>query len=98
MYEDIHILTKFKQLFHNEREPLMYHDDEGFEDLSETISMAGFDRLNWLTEERDILKPRLEEAGFEAVIFGPGERGSNGSRVRMVTCLDHDGNFRQFTY
>jgi len=68
------------------------------EELYDIISMEGFDYNNWQIDEDSILRPQLEEAGFYAIHFQPGELDSFGWLSRVVTCIDKDGKFRRFVY
>lgn len=71
-----------------------------FEDLYKIISFEGFtfSRYNYIKEEQELLKPRLEELGFSEIEFEMGESDSFGPLSRFCTCVDAFGNKRAFIY
>lgn len=71
---------------------------EEYEDLYEIISFEDFEFEKWYLHEDMILRPRLEDLGFWAIVFKPGETDSFGPLTRVVTAIDSNGSRRQFIY
>jgi hypothetical protein len=66
--------------------------------LYEVISMDGFDYNLFIRDEKEILKPRLEEKGYTDIQFFMGEQDSFGPLSRICYCKDPDGNIKAFIY
>jgi hypothetical protein len=69
-----------------------------YTDLYEIISMDGFDYAMFFRDEQNILKPRLEKAGYKEIVFVMGEQDSFGPLTRVVVCTDKDDNRCYFIY
>lgn len=70
--------------------------------LWEVISLEGLSYVTadgkYLEEERTIIKPRLEAAGYFDIEFLPGETDSFGPLTRTVVAYDADGHKEKFYY
>lgn len=68
-----------------------------FASLSEVIDMRDFSFDEYWSQENLLVKPRLEELGFNNVHFLDGERDSFGPLTRIVRCWK-EGKKHQFIY
>lgn len=69
-----------------------------YKELGDTISFEGFEFNNHIDGENNILKPRLEEAGFHNVRFYDGERDSFGPLSRVCYATDEQEKIHHFIY
>ena len=68
-----------------------------FRSLTEVIGMEGFDYAHYFRDERELLTPRMEEAGYSNIRWGKGETDSFGPLTRTCSA-DKDGHTFLFMY
>lgn len=73
-------------------------DEEEYQNLEDEISFEGFDFAEYLEHEQVILKPRMEAKGYSSIVFAMLEEDEFGPLIRVVQCVDAEGNDRTFTY
>ena len=74
--------------------------EEGYPDLTEVISFAGFSFANATYHEQElkILQPRLEALGYTKIIWMMGEQDSFGPLTRLCSVISPDGKPITFMY
>jgi hypothetical protein len=74
-----------------------FDDNVEYGDLYDVISFEDFNFEEWLNGERNILMPRLKEAGYSDIEFSMGERDSFGPLSRVCKARK-DGTTHWFVY
>jgi hypothetical protein len=73
-------------------------EEEEYPNLEDEISFEGFDFAEYVEHEQIILKPRMEAKGYSSIVFAMGEEDELGPLIRLVQCVDADGNDKVFMY
>lgn len=66
-------------------------------DLSTVISFEDFDYAEYINHEKSLLQPRLEDLGYDAIMWMMGERDSFGPLTRICHAR-RDGEVTYFIY
>ena len=93
-------MTNENHVTHNVFDQDDYSPEKSYPDLADIISFEGFsfESSKYITEELEILQPRMEALGYKEIVFFPGEVDSFGPLTRLVMCINPDGNQVTFIY